>query len=69
MMAVSTDTTRQFDAGVPRLLFRKAALVSIPGRSYDVSKDGKRFLLNLWPERAAPTPITVVVNWLATIQK
>ena len=69
MMAVAIDTTRQFDVGVPRALFRKVGLVSIPGRAYDVSKDGKRFLLDLPPEQAAPTPITVVVNWLATIQK
>ena len=69
MMAVAIDTTRQFDVGVPRVLFRKVGLVSVPGRAYDVSTDGKRFLLNLPPEQAAPTLITVVVNWLATIPK
>ena len=62
MMAVDIDTTRQFEAGVPRALFRRGALVSVPGRPYDVSKDGKRFLVNLPPEQSAPAPLTVIVN-------
>ena len=69
MMAVDIDTTRQVEAGVPRALFKRAALVSVRGRPYDVSKDGKRFLVNLPPEQSAPAPLTVVVNWLATIQQ
>ncbi len=69
MMAVDIDTTRQVEAGVPRALFKRAALVSVRGRPYDVSKDGKRFLVNLPPEESAPAPMTVVVNWLATIQQ
>ena len=69
MMAVDIAVTRQFEAGVPRALFSRGALVSVRGRSYDVSKDGKRFLVNLPPEQSAPAPLTVIVNWLATIQQ
>lgn len=31
--------------------------------------DGQKFLVNTVTEQAAPTPITVVVNWTATLRK
>ena len=36
--------------------------------SYDVSTDGQRFLLNIWAEKEV-APITVVVNWPATLRR
>jgi hypothetical protein len=39
---------------------------------YDVSADGKRFLVNsvsTTPESSAAAPITVVVNWLAALKR
>jgi hypothetical protein len=45
------STARLFDTGVTI-------------RSYDVSADGKRFLLNLPASSAAPRPATLVVNWM-----
>jgi hypothetical protein len=36
---------------------------------YDVSPDGKHFLVNTAPEQASDTPITVVVNWPAGVKK
>jgi Tol biopolymer transport system component len=69
MMAATVDTTRQFEAGTPRALFVVPALGPSNFRQYAVSKDGKRFLMNLRNEPATATPLTVVVNWLATIQK
>ena len=38
--------------------------------SYQVAPDGKRFLFNLAPSQpTTPTPITVVVNWAAGLNK
>jgi hypothetical protein len=40
--------------------------------SYDVTADGKRFLVNsvsTIPESLAAAPITVVVNWLAALKR
>jgi hypothetical protein len=68
MMAVAIETTGQINPGVARALFRRPSLSSVPGRTYDVSKDGKRFLANLSTAQSAPAPITVVVNWLARLQ-
>jgi hypothetical protein len=39
------------------------------GFSYDISPDGQRFLVNTLVEAAASAPITVVVNWMAGLQK
>lgn len=35
----------------------------------DVTRDGQRFLLNLSTEEAASSPLTVVLNWTATLKK
>jgi hypothetical protein len=77
-MAVPIDATGQFDAGVPQALFPTDALTS-PALSfanfgtsqvlYAVTKDGKRFLVNARPQRSNVSPLTVVVNWTAAIQK
>ena len=70
MMAVPIDATGQFDAGVPQALFPTGApTIQPPARQYAVTKDGKRFLVNARPQQSSAAPLTVVVNWLATIQK
>ena len=71
MTAVTIDASRPSQLGppgAPRALFKMPALVPLSGRPYDVSKDGQRFLVSVPTEQATPAPITVVVNWLATIQ-
>ena len=69
MMAVPIETTRQFEAGIPRALFGTGVTVTALGRQYAVSKDGKRFLINVPQVRPSLAPLTVVVNWLAALQK
>jgi hypothetical protein len=74
-MVVETQTTPKFEAGAPKALFDP--LIS-RGRMppqvfyrYDVTADGKRFLVNsvsTTPESSAAAPITVVVNWLAGLK-
>ena len=67
LMAVPVDPSRRFDA-TPERLFSTSLTGSI-GRSYAVAKDAKRFLVNVPETGATPTLLTVVVNWLGTIQK
>jgi len=72
MTAVAIDASRTSELappGAPQALFKVPALISLSGRPYDVSKDGQRFLVSLPTEQATPAPITVVVNWLATIHQ
>jgi Tol biopolymer transport system component len=68
MMAVSIDASRGFEAGVPRTLFTTDALNN-QNLVYAVTKDGMRYLMNARPQQSSVAPVTVVVNWMATIQK
>ena len=52
--------------GTPRRLFH--ATVSGVGIPFDVSKDGKRLLVN-FAEEEGVTPLNVVVNWTAEVKK
>jgi hypothetical protein len=64
-----------FQAGIPKALF--AAPIWGGGGAnaitrYDVTADGKKFLINSIPTEtaAAPSsPITVVLNWQAGLKK
>jgi Tol biopolymer transport system component len=68
LMAVTIDITKQqLEPGIPQQLF--ATNIVGAGRPYGVARDGQRFLINGNAERANVDPITVVVNWLAAIQK
>ena len=68
-MAVPIDATGQFDAGVPQALFPTGAPRFNSSQVYAVTKDGKRFLVNARLQQSSMAPLTVVVNWTATIQK
>ena len=67
MMAATIDTTRRFEAGMPKPLFQTGAATS--RRNVAVTKDGQRFLVNTGQQRSSTVPLTVVVNWLAAVQK
>ena len=51
---------------VPQPLFQTST-PEVPGWAYDVAADGRRFLALVRNEDAAP--VTVVVNWLAEMNK
>lgn len=58
-MAVSVATRPTFSSGPPKLLFGKRVL----GAGYDVSGDGKRFIVLDRPSDEPPLSIHVVHNW------
>jgi hypothetical protein len=55
-MVLGRSSTR-----VPRASTRSARITA--------SRDGRRFLVNTQSRDAAPTPITVVLNWDAALKK
>jgi eukaryotic-like serine/threonine-protein kinase len=64
LMAVDIQTHPAISAGVPQALFQAAAPRGGPGfRSFDVSSDGRRFLVASLPPNTENNPITVVLNW------
>ena len=67
MMVVPVETQGAFKAGKARELFRLDVADAF-GYLYDVSPDGRKFLVNVQVgERLAP--ITVVLNWMAQAQE
>jgi Tol biopolymer transport system component len=67
LMAVPIKAGAAIEAGKPRTLFETRAIPPGPtiSRSYDVTADGQRFLINTMLGDAEQRPITVVVNWQA----
>jgi eukaryotic-like serine/threonine-protein kinase len=66
-MAVDVKTNgAAFEIGIPQRLF-----LSPDDYGWDVTSDGKRFLLPVLPlgQQAAQVPITVVLNWPAQLRK
>ena len=59
LMAVSVATTPGLTLGIPAVLFQKMSLQN----GYDVSADGKRFLVLDRPPGEPPLAIHVVHNW------
>jgi hypothetical protein len=66
-MAVDVSTSGVFQAGIPKALFKGPPGVIF----WDVSSDGKRFLMAApaGANSSAPAPFTVVLNWQAGLKK
>ena len=76
LMAVEVSLNPAFQHGNPKALFHAPILggggISVNVTRYDVTADGKKFLINAEPNEVTPaqaTPITVVLNWTAGLRK
>ncbi len=70
MMAVPIGAARSFDAGLPHALFKANIWTLARNQVYGVTKDGQRFLVTTTPQKASgATPLTVVLNWTAALNK
>ena len=74
LMAVDVKTSPTWSLGSPKELFETKVIAGGGFQHvfrYDVSPDGKRFLIvtELAAERAESAEITVVLNWQAMLKK
>jgi len=71
MMAVNVSTQPGFSAGNPVMLFRGSYLPTpITFPNYDVSGDGRRFLMTQASSEAGTSPeIVVVLNWAEELKR
>jgi Tol biopolymer transport system component len=70
IMAVDVKTGPVFESATPHALFTSSVAFAYNVQyQYDVTRDGKRFLLALPVEGAASSPITVTLNWEAALKK
>jgi Tol biopolymer transport system component len=68
LMAVPVSAGPTFGVPTPLFQTRVAAVVASQRTHYVPSRDGRRFLVNVASDTEA-SPITVVVNWTATLRK
>jgi serine/threonine-protein kinase len=76
VMVVNISPGPSFQAGTPRLLFERRLAVRTGGNSintnYDISPDGRRFLMvqeAVQQAEAPPTQIHVVLNWFEELKR
>jgi len=72
MTAATVSTDGALSSGTPMSLFQvrgRAAVSSTDSFTYDVSRDGKRFLVNRYLQPDHPNPLTIVLNATAEAQK
>lgn len=69
-MSVEVNTSDStFDHRSPTALFStRVGGIDTPGDYYDVTSDGKRFILNTLVAEGAYTPITLMLNWTRDIK-
>jgi Tol biopolymer transport system component len=67
-MVVTTSTQPTFDASRPRLLF-EGNYLNVSGLSYDVTADGRRFVLIRGLDTPPAREIHVVLNWFEELKR
>ena len=69
LMAVDVNGDGEtFQAGVPKELFEAPVVPEFGRNRYDVTRDGKRFLVIAPADENQEQKITVVVNWQALLK-
>jgi Tol biopolymer transport system component len=72
IMAAPVTTEAKFDNGTPAALFQaspRQPILPFDLFVYDVSRDGQRFLINTPVKQAKMTPMSIVLNWTAKLNK
>jgi eukaryotic-like serine/threonine-protein kinase len=72
MMAVAVKTGASFEASSPVALFqthRRQPVSSQDVFSYDVSRDGQKFLILTKVDEANAAPLSVLLNWASEMEK
>ncbi len=71
MMSVSIDYEPRFSAGTPALVFDGTITDNCRGRSYDLSRDGQRFLFAkpAGSTEDSPVDLVVVLNWFEELRR
>ena len=72
MMTLDVTLGATFTFGVPRVLFEGQYSNSFPSRGYDVTPDGRRFLMVRIGDQAPPPPLTemiLVQDWFEELKR
>ena len=67
-MAVAVNLQPEFKSETPRVMF-EGPYVDVGGLSFDVARDGRRFLLLEPAEQSPVTHLNVVLNWFEDVKR
>lgn len=67
VMSVAVRMTPSFDAGTPREIFTMNDASSGDARNYDVSPDGRRFVMVQGARSTTASTFNLVLNWLSEL--
>ena len=68
LMVVPVQTDASFGAGIAEILFENPYWADATGRTYDISPDGRRFLM-IKRDTSVPMSMTVVLNWVQELKR
>jgi Tol biopolymer transport system component len=69
MSVVVNGTGSALEVGIPHALFSHNSLGPVTGNGWDVTPDGRKFLMRNLAAQDGQTPITVIVNWQAGLER
>ncbi len=69
LMSVGVTARRELVAEEPKLLFDMASYSTFVGRNYDISPDGKRFVMVKAPPATTQSSLTIVLNWTNELKR
>ena len=72
MTVVAIGTGSNFEAGPPTTLFqtrRRQPISAMDFFSYDVSADGKKFLINTKVDESNAAPLSIILNWASEMER
>jgi hypothetical protein len=68
-MSAEIGTDRGFQSGIPRQLFQADIKYRGDAWPYDVRADGQALIINVLAQGNSAAPLTIVLNWTATLKQ
>jgi len=69
VMSAEIGTDRGFQSGIPRQLFQADIKYRGDAWPYDVRADGQALIINVLAQGNSAAPLTIVLNWTATLKQ
>jgi len=71
IMSATVSLDKAFEAGAPTPLFASVIVLDLsgPGPSYDVTADGRRFVMAVESDERLTAPMTLLFNWRGALRK
>jgi hypothetical protein len=69
VMSAEITTDRGFQSDIPRQLFQVDVKYRGDAWPYDVRADGQALIINVLAQGNSAAPLTIILNWAATLKQ